>query len=212
MKRLMFATAISALAAGSAMAATDIATVDLDGNGYASVEELKAVFPDFDVAEFGDIDTNDDNRIGAQEILALEAQEILGRYDMAPVEQQNLIVLDLDGNGYIESEEMASVYSDFDAEDYQTIDANDDNRVTYQEFYAPEAQEIVARYYVGTITDIAEIDTNGDAFADFEEMVATYPGLSQNDFNEIDGNGDNRISSQELYAPEAQQIVSRSES
>ena len=212
MKRLMIATAASALAAGSALAATDINAVDLDGNGYASVEEIKTVFPEFDVTFFADIDANGDNRVAPQEILELEAQEILGRYDMVPVEEQRLIVLDTDSSGFIDADEMAAVFSDFDAEDFAAIDTNDDNRVTYGEFYTLEAQQIVARYYDGTIMDIADIDTNGDAFADFNEMVAAYPGLSQSDFNDIDGNDDNRISSQELYAPEAQQIVSRSDS
>ena len=63
MKRLMIATAVTAIAAGTAMAATDIDTVDLDNDGFAGVEELKTVFPDMEISFFDDIDTNDDNTV-----------------------------------------------------------------------------------------------------------------------------------------------------
>lgn len=212
MKRLMIATAVTALTAGSAMAAVELDALDMDGDSFASVEEVKAAFPNMDVASIETIDTNDDYRLSAQEIQTLEAQEQFGLHDMVPLEQRFMVRLDTDYNGYIEADEVAAQFSDFDAEDFERMDTNGDNRLTYQEWYAPEAVTIVARYREGTIMDIAEIDTNGDRFADFDEMVASFPGLSEIDFDEIDLNNDNRVSSQELYELDAQEIISRSAS
>ena len=213
MKRLMTATAAVALTAGAALAATDIDAVDLNGDNFASMEEVKAVFPDFDVTFFDDIDTNNDNRVSPQEILTTEAQNILGRYDMVPLEARGpVIILDNDADGFISLEDMRRGYPTFTDLDFETIDLNDDNRIAYVEIYETEAQDIIARYTTDTVKDIAEIDVNGDDFADFNEMIAAYPGLPMVEFEEIDGNDDNRISSEELYAPEAQTIVSRYES
>ena len=52
------------------------------------------------------------------------------------------------------------------------------------------------------------VDVNNDDFASYAELSAAYPGLTEAEFEQIDGNNDNRVSSDEIYAPEAQQIVS----
>lgn len=213
MKRLTLTTAVAALAAGAAVAATDIEAVDLTGDRFATMEELSYVFPGFDVEFFDDIDTNDDNRVSQDEILTQEAQEILARYDMIPLEQvTNKVILDDDGDGFISYEDMQRGYPEFTALDFESIDTNDDNRLSYGEVYALDAQNTIAKYEVGTIADISEIDTNGDAFADFDELVVVYPGLPMESFEQMDVNDDNRISADELYSEEAQEIVSRYES
>lgn len=212
MKRLLTATtAVFALTAGAALAATDIDAVDMDGDGFASVDEVRAAFPEFDVVFFDEIDTNDDNRISPEEILETEAQDVLARYEMVPMENRVYVRVDADMNGYMEYDEIRAVFPDLSELDYEEIDNNDDNRVTYQEYYTTEAQDIMARASgEASLMDIAEIDANGDDFADFNEMVAVYPGLSQLNFEEIDENDDNRLSSQELYSTEAQDILARS--
>lgn len=212
MKRLLTAsTAIVALTAGAALAATDIDAIDMDADGFADVSEIKAAFPEFDVVFFADMDTNDDNRIGPQEILTTESQDILARYDMVPLEERVYARVDADFNGYMEYDEIKAFFPGLSELDYEEIDANGDNRVTYQEYYTTDAQDIMARAAPGgSLVDIAEIDMNGDDFADFEEMVAAYPGLTQLNFEELDENDDNRLSSQELYSTEAQDILARS--
>lgn len=59
----------------------DIATLDADGDGFVSQEELMARFPTFDMTFFDEIDTNDDGRISPDEINTSEAQTILSRYE-----------------------------------------------------------------------------------------------------------------------------------
>lgn len=219
MTRFITATALVALTAAPAFAAVDLDQLDMTGDGFVSMEEVMAAYPDFAPESWGDIDTNDDRRLSSEEILQTEAQDIFARYEMLSMEERGrVIVLDEDGDGFIQASDFERAYADFDAEDFEMIDTNDDNRVSYEEYYAPEAQQTIERYSVNVenvtdnVLDIAEIDTNGDSFADFDEMVAAYPGLATVDFEEIDANDDNRISSEELYAPEAQEIVSRSNS
>ncbi|NNL35035.1 MAG: hypothetical protein HKP35_04385, partial [Silicimonas sp.] len=78
MKRLMTTTtAIAALTAGAAFAATDVSAVDMDGDGFATIAEVKAAFPAFEAEFFEQIDANGDNRIGPQEMLETETQDIL---------------------------------------------------------------------------------------------------------------------------------------
>lgn len=211
MKRLMTTTtALVTLTAGAAIAATDISAVDLDGNGFASIEEIRAIYPDLSVSFFRDMDTNGDNRVSSEEILTTEAQNILGRLETSPMDRPGpVVVLDADSDGFISIEDMRRGYPEFTELDFDTIDENDDNRVTYEEIYATEAQDVVARYQTGTVMDIAEIDADGDEFADFDEMVTAFPGLDRESFDNIDLNGDNRISANELYEPDAQIIVSR---
>lgn len=214
MKRLMTATtAIAALTAGAALAATDIEAVDMDGDGFATIEEVRAAFPEFDVEFFEQVDMNGDNRVGPQEILETEVQEILARYEMVPLEERPpMIVLDANMDGFMEIEEVRRAFPDLTQVDYEDMDENDDNRLTYQEYYTTESQDIVARYRNGSVADIAEIDMDGDDFASFDEMAGAYPGLDRESFDDIDENGDNRVSSQELYDPDAQDIISRHDS
>lgn len=213
MKRLMTATtAIAALTAGAAFAATDINDLDMTGNGFASMEEVMMAYPTLPATEFEQIDANDDNRLSPEEVLATEAQDIFARYDMVPMDDRGpYIVLDNDGDGFIQYSDMLRAYPGFTAVDFESIDLNDDNRLEYAEYYETEAQDTIARYTAtDTVRDIAEIDTNNDDFADADEMMAAFPGLTAESFEEIDLNDDNRISFDELYAPEAQEIVSRS--
>lgn len=210
MKRMMLATAVTALTAGSALAATDIDQVDLTGDDFVSMEELKVVFPDFDVEFFDNIDTNDDNRISREEILATEAQDILARYDMVPVEARvEPIVLDDDGDGFISIDDMRRGYPSFTALDFEEIDTNDDNRVSYNEIYTTEAQDIVARYETAGELTHAMIDTDSDDFVSFEEMAAAFPTADAEDFEMIDLNDDNRVSYDEFYTLESQEVVNR---
>lgn len=212
MTRIMTTTtAIIALTAGAAFAVTDIETVDMDGDGFASIEEMRVVYPELTAVFFDGIDANDDNRVSPEEMISTEAQDILARYEMTPVENRRpTIVLDADADGFIALDDLRRAYPEFSDLDFDAMDSNGDERLSYEEFYELDAQDTVAKYQTGTVTDIAEIDTNGDNFADFNEMVAVFPGLDEESFDDIDQNGDNRVSSSELYAPDAQDIVSRS--
>lgn len=210
MKRMMLATAVTALSAGAAIAATDIDAVDLTGDNFVTLEEMKIVFPDFDEEFFDQIDTNSDNRVGPQEILTTEAQDILARYDMIPVEMRSKsIVLDDDGDGFIALDDLHRAWPTFSATDFEAMDLNDDNRLSYKEYYETEAQDIVARYEVTPEITYASIDADKDEFVSFDEMVAVYPTVDAEDFEMIDLNDDNRVSYDEFYDVNSQNVVNR---
>lgn len=211
MNRFLMATAATALSATGAFAAVDLDQLDLDANNFVSIEELRASFPEVTANDFELMDANDDNRLSREEVTSPEGSTILDRYEMQPdVARGPVVVLDDDSDGYILLEDLRRAYSGFTDLDFDTMDTNDDNRLTYAEYYDIEAQNVVARYgMTNSVADIAEIDTNGDGFADFDEMMAQYPGIGELELEQIDLNGDNQVSSNELYEADAQQIVSR---
>lgn len=209
MTRLMTTTAVALFTATAAFAATDISDVDMTADSFAGFEELRMAFPDVTEENFDAIDLNDDNRVSSQELLETDAQDILARYTMVPMKERSQVVLDANFDRFVSKEEFTAIFPTFSEIDFNTIDDNNDNRVSYVEVYETEAQDIIARYYGGTVTDIATIDANGDSFADFDEMMGFYPEITEVNLKLIDTNNDNRISSTELYDPKAQQIVSR---
>ena len=209
MTRLMTTTAVALFTATAASAATDISDVDMTADSFVGFEELRMAFPEVTEENFDAMDLNDDNRVSSEELLETDAQDILARYTMVPMKERAQVVLDANFDRFVSKEEFTAIFPTFSEIDFNTIDDNNDNRVSYVEVYETEAQDIIARYYGGTVTDIAMIDANGDSFADFDEMVGFYPEITEVNLKLIDTNNDNRISSTELYDPKAQQIVSR---
>ena len=209
MTRLMTTTAVALFTATAVSAATDIADVDMTADEFVGYEELRLAFPEVSEEDFDAMDLNGDNRICSVELLETDAQNILARYNMVPMEERAQVVLDAYYDRFVTMEEFTAIFPTFSDIDFDTMDDNNDNRVSYVEVYQTEAQDIIARYYGGTVADIAKIDTNGDNFADFNEMMGFFPEITEVNLQLIDTNNDNRISSQELYDPKAQQIVSR---
>ena len=208
MKRILTATAITALTATAAFAATDIETLDLNGDEFASMEEVKAWFPTLEMESFNDIDLNDDNRLDANEVQEARAQEIFGQYEMRPAEEATAkIVLDEDGDGFIMMEDYQRAYPDFAMTSFENIDLNDDNRVSYEEHYMDEAQTELARYETGMSFNFADIDTDNDDFLSADEMMTAFRGLPAEVFEEVDDNDDNRVSAEEFNMEGAQEAV-----
>lgn len=116
--------------------------------------------------------------------------------------------IDRNGDNFASFEELASAYDGLSAEEFEQIDANKDNRVSSDELYAPEAQQIVSLYEVRELPNVL-IDFNGDGFSEYSELSSVFVGLSQEDYNEMDLNNDNRLSQLELYETEAQDILNR---
>jgi hypothetical protein len=60
-------------------------------------------------------------------------------------------------------------------------------------------------------TDLADLDTDGDGSASYEEIVAIFPNLTKEEFAEVDTNGSNGWDADELLAGPAQGYLSRDE-
>lgn len=195
------------LSTGAAVAAVTIGDVDVDGDSFASYAEMKNAMPDMDMRAFRDIDANGDNRLSAQELLEADAQTILAQHQLLGAKERPLALLDADGDGFMSLADIQQVHPDFTAVGFEQIDTNNDQRLSYQEYYTTEAQAVFAQCGPSSFGDIASVDQNGDKFADFNEVLAAYPKIDKYDFDEMDLNGDNRVSSVEWLSPRAQCIL-----
>lgn len=207
MLRISTLALTASLVASAATAAVSVSDIDANGDSFISFEEVKNAMPRMTMEAFEEIDANNDNRISANEIGTSEAQSVLSQHDLLGQKERPLSLLDMDGDGFMSLADMQNVHPDLTQVDFEQMDANKDQRLSYQEFYAEEAQVVLAQCGPSSFNDIASIDTNNDKFADFDEISAAYPKLAKYDFDEMDANGDNRVSSVEWLAPRAQCII-----
>ena len=118
--------------------------------------------------------------------------------------------IDQNGDRFASKAEITAVYPTLSANDFRDLDLNRDNRISAVEITAPGASAILNKHVAGvSVRGVVDIDTNGDGFASFGELAAAYPGFGANDFDDIDANNDGRVNFVELYAPVAQDVVSR---
>ncbi len=201
----VMAVLLATATAASAMKATDL---DIDGDGFASITEVRQIFPGFSSNDFRDIDVNRDRRLSNKELNAAGTSGIIGRYEATMSIVHGLSDIDSNGDRFADRGELNAVYNGLLDDEFREIDVNRDNRVSANELYRPLAQALVTRYEMSgrDIVTIMAVDTDDDAFASFAELRVTYPGLTLNDFELIDNNGDNRVASREYYDPEAQAI------
>lgn len=208
MRHILTVTAVllATATAASAMKPTDL---DIDGDGFASLAEVRQIFPGFSSNDFRDIDVNRDRRLGNKELNASGTRAIIGRYESTMSVVHGLSEVDTNGDRFATREELNSVYNGLDDDDFREIDVNRDNRVNATELYRPLAQALLTRYEMGgrDVITIMQVDVDDDAFASFAELKSVYSKLSQQDFHLIDNNGDNRVSAIEYYNAESQAIL-----
>ena len=209
MLRTITTTALSVIALTSAAVAMQPDDLDINGDNFVALNELRIVFPGFTSADFRDLDTNDDRRLSANEQIGSEARNIIAKYEATQAVVHGLTEIDTDGDRFVTFAELGAVYPGLLDSEYRQIDRNRDSRVNASELYAPLAQALVTRYEMGgeVVVTIMQVDTNDDFFASFDELLTSYPGLSRIDFEELDENGDNRVSSSEYYTPRAQSLL-----
>ena len=108
-------------------------------NGFASFSELAAAYPGLSKVDFDQIDENNDNRVSSVEILDDDAQVRLGRYEQGSQILVSLDSIDVDGSGFASLDELQAVYPNLSSNDLIFFDANDDNRISFTEFYSLDA-------------------------------------------------------------------------
>lgn len=208
MHKILTVTAVllATATAASAMKATDL---DIDGDGFASLTEVRQIFPGFSSNDFRGIDVNRDRRLSNKELNAAGTSAVIGRYESTMSIVHGLSDIDTNGDRFASREELNAVYKGLDDNEFRAIDVNRDNRVNSTELYRPMAQAFLTRYEMGgrDVITIMQVDTDDDAFASFSELQSVYPKLSAADFNLIDNNGDNRVSANEYYSSENQAIL-----
>lgn len=117
------------------------ATVD----GFASFGELAAAYPGLSKVDFDQIDENNDNRVSSVEILDGDAQARLGRYENGGQILVSLNSVDVDGNGFASLGELQVAYPGLTSADLIFFDANDDNRISFTEFYSLDAVQTLGK-------------------------------------------------------------------
>ena len=190
------------------MKATDL---DIDGDGFASISEVRQIFPGFSSNDFRDIDSNRDRRLSNSELNAAGTSAVIGRYQDTMAVGHGLSDIDSNGDRFASEAELGAVYKGVTSNEFDLIDLNNDNRVSASELYQPLAQAMLNRYEMSgrDLVTIMQVDTDDDAFASFAELSAVFSGLSRSEFEIIDINGDNRISSTEYYNAETQSVLDK---
>ncbi len=202
------AALLATATAASAMKATDL---DINGDGFATIGEVRQILPGFSSNDFRDIDANRDRRLSDSELNASGTSAIIGRYQSTMAVVHGLSDIDTNGDRFASEGELGAVYKGVTSNEFRLIDLNNDNRVSASELYAPLAQAMLNRYEMSgrDLVTIMQVDVDDDAFASLAELQAFYPGLTRSEFEIIDINGDNRLGSTEYYTPEAQEVFDK---
>ena len=122
-----------------------VADIDANGDGFASFGELAAAYPGFGANDFDDIDANNDGRVNFVELYAPVAQDVVSRYDAGSSILVSLDAVDTDGSGFASLNELVAKYPSLLAVDFQRLDADDDNRISFSELYQLEAIEVLGK-------------------------------------------------------------------
>ncbi len=119
---------------------------------------------------------------------------------------------DQNGDRFVSYAEVTAVNPLVGRQDFRDLDVNRDNRLSSVDLHAPGAEAILDRgtNASGTVRSVADI--SGGSFVSEAQLTAAYPGLKSHEFDIIDTNNDGRVSSTEIYASAAQDILNQHES
>jgi len=118
---------------------------DISGGSFVTESQLAAAYPGLKGHEFDIIDTNNDGRVSSTEIYASAAQDILSEHEAGEGILVSLDAVDTDGSGFATLAELQVAYPGTSANDLRVFDTNRDGRISFNEFYAPEAVETLGK-------------------------------------------------------------------
>lgn len=113
--------------------------------GFASFSELASAYPGLSKVDFDQIDENNDNRVSSVEIGDIDAQARLGRYENGGQILVSLDSIDVDGSGFATLSELQAAYPNLSSNDLIFFDTNDDNRISFTEFYSIDAVQTLGK-------------------------------------------------------------------
>lgn len=200
------AAILASATAASAMKGTDL---DIDGDGFATISEVRQIFPGFLSTDFRELDVNRDRRLSSAELNKSDTSAVINRYASTMSVVHGLSDVDANGDRFASRAELDAVYKGLTDSEFLLIDTNKDRRISASELYSPFAQGMLSRYEMSgrDLITIMQVDVDDDAFASYAELVAVYPNLSRSEFEIIDINGDNRIGATEYYNADTQAIL-----
>ena len=129
---------------GTDPAGTVRSVTDISGGSFVTEGQLTAAYPGLKSHEFDIIDGNNDGRVSANEIYASAAQDILNQHEAGRGDVLvSLDAVDTDGSGFATLAELQSAYPGLSRTDLRDFDVNRDGRIAFNEFYSPDAVEVL---------------------------------------------------------------------
>ncbi|MDJ0638506.1 MAG: hypothetical protein QNJ20_06710 [Paracoccaceae bacterium] len=112
--------------------------LDPDGDGFMSYDDITNVHPALSKNTFQEIDANGDGRLSYAEFYTNETQTALAQ--CAESTFVDLADLDTNGDNFVSMDELKGGYPKVTNADFDTIDLNNDNRISSVELLAPTAE------------------------------------------------------------------------
>ncbi len=144
MKRLAATTAAAVLLAGPALAATHFDAADADGDGFLSLPEALAAFPQMDPLDFDELDTSDDRLLDYSEANSGRAAAMFAGYERADAVAGaggfDMTDFDTDADGMMSYDEVNQripgvpevYFQDFDLDSNGSLDSQEVNSGAFQ--------------------------------------------------------------------------------
>lgn len=123
------------------------------------------------------------------------------------------IDLDIDRDGFATKAEITQILGPLSRSDFNSLDGNNDGRLSRKELAEPGVRAIIGRYEatMNIVHGVSDVDLNGDRFLTRDELQAQYDGFNEQDFRDLDLNNDQRVDAREFYQPSSQAVVTRYE-
>lgn len=117
----------------------------ISAGAFISEAELKASYPGLSSVDFDLIDTNNDNRVSANEIYDADAQDLISQHESGSQILVSLDEIDVDGSGFASLGELQAQYPGLTSADLIWFDQNKDNRISFTEFYSSDAIQVLGK-------------------------------------------------------------------
>lgn len=165
--------------------------IDANGDASLSLEELRAVIPEFPEALFDALDRNDDGLLSREDIPGPPPDDRIARLLALLAE------VDTNQDGVVTFEEAQAFLPGFTQEAFAFLDRNGDGVLSPEDGVAgppPGPRERL-------LCLLRHADANNDGVVTMDELHAVAPELSQDWFNLLDTNDDGVLSIDDLPDP-----------
>ena len=144
MKRFAMTSAAAILIASPALAALDFEATDVNGDGFVSMPEALAAYPDMDPTDFDELDTTEDRLLDVSEANSGRAAAMFAGYErgqaMAEPAGFDMTQFDTDGDSALSYDEVNSripgvpevYFQDFDTDSNGVISSEEANSGAFQ--------------------------------------------------------------------------------
>lgn len=179
-----------------------MSSIDTNGNGVAEYAEFTVLYPRMTPQIFDVMDADGDKVVDQQELFSGSTQlylEDFGR-DAGEID----VTADLDGDGSITMDELATIFPGFSADTYAAMDLNGDGELDIIEFNTSDAQAVLTAWEDSvTFIRVGDYDADGDGVLSLEELQVAVPDLDAADLEPIEVDNVADAGDRVLYRPVA---------